>query len=180
MAFRCIDCHRGSGSILHRGVPLALGARDAVIWLTGHADSSVEKAEPEVPFLLTASCKRCHAEALPIAGFENHYHNKLPAAEQAWNESDRTVGPVPQPDSNHEASISSPTTVVCVDCHRAHVHVPGAEQRAYLDTVNVVYPACVRCYEESGRGPLELAARPALIWRTVFSNASDVNVRPLW
>jgi hypothetical protein len=49
--------------------------------------------------------------------------------------------------------------VMCVDCHRAHIRAPGSELRAYLDLTRTVYPACVRCHEDAGHGPLELASR---------------------
>ncbi|MEW6567923.1 MAG: hypothetical protein AB1449_07115 [Chloroflexota bacterium] len=160
--FRCIDCHRGDGSLLHRVATLSLGARDALIWISGQADETIEKTEIEVPFLLTRGCERCHLDALLVTGFANHFHNKLPAAWRAWQEGGQLMSPSDQPDLPPSALRlePSPTSVLCVDCHRAHMHVEGAELQAYLDVSGVVYPTCVRCHEESGHGPLDLAARP--------------------
>lgn len=159
--FRCIECHRGNGRLLHRVTALTLGARDTAIWLTGQADETIEKTELVVPGLLTASCTKCHEEALLEVGFNNHFHNKLPEATALWRAGALLRAPIESPDLPPEALTVevSPTDVLCVDCHRAHIHIPGAELQAYLDLSNTVYPACVRCHEQAGHGPLELARR---------------------
>src|SRR3990172_3513261 len=159
--FRCIDCHRGNGGIVHRITTLGLGARDTAIWLSGQADESIEKTELVAPGLLTSACTGCHTEALLEVGFENHFHNKLPEAYALWSGGQPLQRP---PDAPHlpEASfvlVPSPTGVQCVDCHRAHIELPGSELQGYLDLASTVYPACVRCHEEAGHGPLELAQR---------------------
>jgi nitrate/TMAO reductase-like tetraheme cytochrome c subunit len=157
--FRCIDCHRGDGRLLHRLTALTLGARDTAIWIAGRADETIEKSELEVPGLLTASCLKCHEEALLEVGFNNHFHNKLPEAMALWQAGARLRAPIENPDLPPEALMveASPTDVLCVDCHRAHIHLPGSELQAYLDLARTVYPACVRCHEQAGHGPLELA-----------------------
>lgn len=159
--FRCIDCHRGNGGLVDRATTLALGARDAAIWLAGRADDTIEKTELVAPGLLTAACTKCHAEALLEVGFNNHFHNKLPEAYRLWRAGAALMRPIEAPDLPEEALVvePSPTGVLCVDCHRAHIHVPGSELQAYLDLANTVYPACVRCHQDAGRGPLELARR---------------------
>jgi hypothetical protein len=159
--FRCIDCHRGNAGLAHRITTLALGARDTAIWLSGSADESIEKSELVAPGLLTAACTRCHAEALLEVGFNNHFHNKLPEAFRLWRSGAELRRPLEAPDLPIEALIVEPsqTEVVCVDCHRAHIHLPGSELRGYLDLATTVYPACVRCHEQAGHGPLELARR---------------------
>jgi len=161
MAIRCIDCHRGSGSLAHRAVTLSLGARDALIWVTGQSDPTIEKSELIVPFLLTAACVECHLDVLLVAGFNNHFHNKLPEAYALWRGGATLRRPPEVPDLPDEAMAvdPSPTEVLCVDCHRAHIHLPGSELQGYLDLATTVYPACVRCHEEAGHGPLELARR---------------------
>jgi hypothetical protein len=159
--FRCIDCHRGDGGLVHRITTISLGARDTVIWLSGQADESIEKTDLVAPVLLTSACTQCHAEALLEVGFNNHFHNKLPEAYAQWRGGAQLRRPVEAPDSPEQALIvePSPTEVLCVDCHRAHIQLPGSELQGYLDRANTVYPACVRCHEEAGHGPLELAQR---------------------
>ena len=78
--FKCIACHRGNQGVVHRATTLALGARDTLIFLTGQADPTIEKTKLEVPSLLTAACLKCHTGSLLVAGFPNHFHNKLPEA----------------------------------------------------------------------------------------------------
>ena len=159
--FRCIDCHRGNGELVHRIATLGLGARDTAIWLSGQADESIEKTELVAPGLLTSACTGCHTEALLEVGFNNHFHNKLPEAYALWSGGQPLQRPPDAPDLP-EASlvlVPSPTGVQCVDCHRAHIELPGSELQGYLDLASTVYPACVRCHEEAGHGPLELAQR---------------------
>jgi hypothetical protein len=138
---------------------LTLGARDALIWLAGRADPTIEKTGEVVPFLLNAACVECHRDTLLVTGFNNHFHNRLPDAFRAWRAGGQ-LRPPADPSGLPPASLRIEpidTPVACVDCHRAHVHVPGSEQQAYLDIYGVAYPACIRCHEDAGRGPLELA-----------------------
>jgi hypothetical protein len=160
-AFRCIDCHRGDQRLVHRVTTLALAARDTAIWVSGQADETIEKTELVAPGLLTAACTRCHAEALLEVGFNNHFHNKLPEAFALWRAGGQLRPPLEMPDLPAEALLVEPATteVLCVDCHRAHIEIPGSELQGYLDLAATVYPACVRCHEEAGHGPLELARR---------------------
>ncbi len=159
--FRCIDCHRGNQGLVHRVTTLALAARDTAIWVAGRADESIEKTHLVAPGLLTAACAKCHAEALLEVGFNNHFHNKLPEAYRLWRDGAQLRRPVEAPDLPQAALVvePSPTEVLCVDCHRAHIRLPGSELQAFLDLANTVYPACVRCHEEAGHGPLQLALR---------------------
>lgn len=158
---RCIDCHRGNGGVVQRGMTLALGARDALIFITGQADPKLEKAETqiEVPALLTAACVECHTDTLLLVGYENHFHNKLPAAYAAWKAGGTLTAPPDQPPVDTLELSLYKTSVLCVDCHRAHVAVEGAELAGYLDLENTVYPACIDCHREVGHGPLELDQR---------------------
>jgi nitrate/TMAO reductase-like tetraheme cytochrome c subunit len=154
--FRCIDCHRGDGGWRHRALTLALGARDAAIFFSGGADPAIEKKTTAAPTLPNAACVKCHAEALLVAGFENHFHNKLPAAYEAWQAGGRLTVPPDYPDAEFTELTRSDTSVSCTDCHRAHVHLEGAESQQYLDIEGDVYPACVICHRQAGQGPLEL------------------------
>ncbi len=159
--FRCIDCHRGTSGLVHRLATLTLGARDTAIWFTGLADPSIEKTQLVLPGLLDSACTRCHAPALLEVGFENHFHNKLPDAYDLWRAGQPLRRPADAPGLPQTALVlsPSPTEVQCLDCHRAHIDIPGSELQGYLDLANTVYPACVRCHEEAGHGPLELAQR---------------------
>jgi hypothetical protein len=159
--FRCINCHRGDQGLVHRVATLALAARDTAIWISGRADETIEKTALVAPGLLTAACTRCHAQALLEVGFNNHFHNKLPEAYSLWRAGAMLRRPIEAPDLPETALFvqPSPTGVRCVDCHRAHIEVPGSELQGYLDLARTVYPACVRCHEDAGHGPLELARR---------------------
>jgi len=142
--FRCIDCHRGESTLPDRAATLALGARDALIFLTGRADPAIEKLHSAAPELTNRACVHCHIEALIEAGFNNHFHNKLFAAKEVWAKGGAEVSP--------EQFGSS---VACADCHRAHVSMEAAQDQFFLDVEGAVYPVCVKCHEEMGKGPVE-------------------------
>jgi hypothetical protein len=134
--FRCINCHRGSNSLPDRATTLVLGASDAIALLTGRADPAIEKGLSALPALENKACLNCHTETLAIAGFNNHFHNKLAAAQRDGDVVTSTLG--------------------CSDCHNAHIPVAGGHAEVFLDVHGVVYPACVTCHTEMGEGPLEL------------------------
>ena len=154
--FRCIDCHRGDGSPAHRAQTLALGARDTLIYLSGQADETIEKATIEVPDLLTAGCVKCHADSLLVVGFENHFHNKLPDAYAAWQAGGQLTLPASRPEADTSRLDLYATGLRCPDCHLTHIHAAGAELTGFLDLENTILPTCVRCHQEVGQGPLEL------------------------
>ncbi len=156
--FRCIACHRGDSTLPNRLATLTLGARDTFIFVAGHADPAIEKAHANAPELLNAACVQCHARALLVAGFENHFHNKLPATYALWKAGGELTFPANTSRANSGTLTLYSTSVVCTDCHRAHVHLDGAELQQYLDIRATVYPACTTCHCEAGHGPLELAA----------------------
>ena len=153
---RCIDCHRGDAGPIHRATTLTLGARDALIFILGRADPTLEKNHTEVPGLLTAGCTKCHTPTLLVAGFENHFHNKLPEAFVAWKTGSPLTAPPDDPQVDTTQLKSYAVTILCVDCHRAHVTVDGAELTQYIDVVNTVYPVCVDCHRQTEHGPLDL------------------------
>jgi hypothetical protein len=157
--FRCIDCHRGAGTISHRLITNGLAARDTLIWLIGAADPSLEKGSVTVPMLLNAACAGCHEETLLTLGFENHFHAYLPESVALVQGGAEPIAPSESgmPGMSLESDPLE-TTVSCVDCHSAHVQVPGAELQGYLDLAKDVYPACETCHLDSGRGPVQLAA----------------------
>lgn len=153
----CIDCHRGDGGLVHRGTAIALGARDALIFFSGQADPKVEKAKTQIeaPSLLNAACVKCHTDTLLVAGPNNHFHNKLPEAYAAWKAGGVLMAP-DHPEAETQELELYETTVLCLDCHPAHVTVEGAELTHYLDTENTVYQVCEDCHRQVGQGPLEL------------------------
>lgn len=155
--FRCIDCHRGDGSILHRGETLLLGTRDALILLSGSADETLEKTAAAAPDLLNAGCTHCHTESLLVTGFNNHFHNMLPPAYEAWQAGGTLFPPqgfseIPE---GAEPELFE-TALTCLDCHHAHKSITDGSFTLYLDVEAVVFPACVQCHAETGHGPLEL------------------------
>ncbi len=127
--FRCIDCHRGDDGLQDRASTLALGARDTLTFFAGRADPAIEKGYTALPQLPNTACTHCHTETLAEAGFNNHFHNELNGTE---------------------------TSVTCTECHQAHVQVAGGRDAMFLDIESVVYPACVTCHQDIGKGPLEL------------------------
>lgn len=171
--FRCIDCHRGDDSLVHRGTVLALAAGDTLTYFAGRADETVAKGnianvDPNVaewvgaerfsrrPDILNAGCLKCHQDTLTMVGFENHFHNKLPAALEAFAETGELHYPPNWSEGvgNEDLLQAEETVLTCLDCHRAHVQ--GFETEFFLNVDQVVYPACVQCHLEAGVGPLDL------------------------
>lgn len=154
-AFRCIDCHRGDGAAADRMRTLGLGARDTLIWLGGQADPRLEKLATGQPELVERSCIVCHTESLLVAGFNDHFHNMLPAAFRAWEAGAELTAPPDLPDVDMTSLTAYETSVTCLDCHHAHRHLPGSEFQYYLDINEVVFPACVQCHQEVEKGPMK-------------------------
>jgi hypothetical protein len=171
--FRCIDCHRGDGQPVHRLQVLALASADTVTWALGQADETISKgdvanSDPEVsswqgperynrePHILNAGCRRCHQDTLTLVGFDNHFHNRLPAAVAAFADTGMLFYPEnwSQPAGTGRLLQPDETVLTCLDCHRAHV--AGFETDYYLDSDRVVLPACEQCHLETQRGPLDL------------------------
>ena len=102
---------------------------------------------------------------LLVAGFENHFHNKLPDAFRAWRAGGELTLPENEPEANlfalEEGLKKYDTTVRCLDCHLAHFDVEGAELFFYLDVENVVLFACEQCHRDVDAGPLDLVAEQA-------------------
>jgi ssDNA-binding Zn-finger/Zn-ribbon topoisomerase 1 len=145
--FRCIDCHRGDSSLTDRATTLTLGAEDALIFVSGQADPTLEKTTAAEPELLNRACVQCHAKEILEQGFNNHFHNKL-------------IDSYALQVQNGVSGLDSQdfgTVVTCTDCHRAHVHMDNGVARKFLDIEGVVYPACVDCHKQLGHGPLDLA-----------------------
>jgi hypothetical protein len=157
-AFRCIDCHRGDDSFNDRASTLFTGARDALTFLTGGADETIEKAHVGDPDLLERACLKCHVPTLMERGFNNHYHNQLPQAKAALEAgaemSDPEIGLAEGDVFTEMGGLE--TTVTCSSCHLAHPSLPDGEQTLFMDLEAVMFPACVQCHEEVGHGPVDL------------------------
>ncbi len=151
--FRCIDCHRGNAGLGDRARTLALGAWDALIFLTGQADPVIEKLTTGAPGLVQNSCLECHTDTLLVVGFNNHFHNHLPLAYQAWQAGGQLVAPPEIPNADTSQLVASITEINCLDCHQAHRHLPGSESFFFLDVYGVIYPSCVQCHQDEGKGP---------------------------
>ena len=171
--FQCIDCHRGDDSWRQRLRVLALAARDTATFVAGEPDDTVEKARAaahmanngmwtgpaqysRTPDILNDGCRKCHQETLTLVGFENHFHNKLPASTLTFAQTRQLTYPPDwtPPPGGGELLQSVDTVISCLDCHQAHVATFASQ--FFLDINNVVFPACEQCHAEAGRGPLDL------------------------
>lgn len=134
----CVGCHRGDASFPQRALALALGAGNAL--RTPWVPPDTPQHPVRLPALPEASCRRCHVreparggvppgKPNPVLapGFENHFHTDLF-----------------RPDLR--------TSVRCIDCHPAHRE---SVEAFFIDRA-VVIPACERCHQEVGRGPLRM------------------------
>jgi hypothetical protein len=165
--FRCIDCHRGDGDIPDRATALMLGASDTALYLFGGPDQTIEKMRAANPALINDSCMKCHTDALLVVGFPNHYHNKLPTANTAWQAGAELSIPPDAPanqvsiyEGAKEGGLHPvEVTLFCSDCHVAHVSTPGAEDHSFMDLRQIVYPACEKCHTEALGAPLGLSER---------------------
>jgi nitrate/TMAO reductase-like tetraheme cytochrome c subunit len=156
-AFTCIQCHRGDSSLGHRIATVTLGARDAAIFILGKENSVIEKTKTQEGWLPNAACATCHTEILlTLKGLDNHFHTHLPQATTALGKG----GTLKVPDSlkDKESDLRAiglkpiNTTLVCSDCHQAHVTIPGGARDFYmqLDQRN---EACVACHMVAKEGP---------------------------
>ncbi len=123
-AFRCIDCHGGSG-LLGKARVKALAAKDAFWWATGHFDEPEGMRWP----LLDADCRRCHGSFEPAAGAESD--GQVPAF--------HALG-------LHNVELG----VDCVECHFSHDRAPNTA--AYFLDAERVRRQCARCHLEFEEG----------------------------
>jgi hypothetical protein len=93
-AFRCIDCHGGTG-LAGRARVKALSLRDGLIYLTGRFDEPHGMAWP----LRDEDCRKCHTEFASAS-----------AASESW-----------EPPAFHALPVHNRALgVSCVTCHLAH------------------------------------------------------------
>jgi hypothetical protein len=123
-AFRCIDCHGGTGFAGRARVKL-LSLRDSLVYLTGRFDEPRGMAWP----LRDDDCRKCHAELA-----------KASAAAESW-----------EPPAFHALAVHNRELgVPCVGCHAAHER-GGLADRNFLHP-EPVRAQCARCHPEFGEG----------------------------
>ncbi len=123
-AFRCIDCHGGTG-FAGRARVKWLSFRDGVVYLTGRFDEPHGMTSP----LEDADCRKCHDEFASAS-----------AASQPWE------APAFHALSVHNRELG----VACVTCHLAHER-GGLADRNFLHP-EPVRAQCARCHPELGEG----------------------------
>ena len=117
-AFRCIDCHGGTGALGRLRVKVLAG-KDAFWYAVGRFEEPDGMRWP----LWDDDCRTCHME---FAG-------------QSW----QGWGPEPfHARSVHNAELG----VDCVECHQ--VHGPGGDARGYFLHAAPVRAQCARCHQE--------------------------------
>ena len=157
--FACIDCHRGDAGLADRVAAITLGARDALIFVTGHEDPTIEKTQTAEGWLSNNSCIGCHASTLlNVTGFNNHYHTKLmQAAALVASGAKFTIGGnlTTLPDVNQAVADWTRTinvTLDCTACHVAHKTLPNGTATQFIDT-RIEAEACVACHVAAHQGP---------------------------
>lgn len=157
--FACIDCHRGDAGLPDRVAAIALGARDSLIYVTGHEDPTIEKTQTAEGWLSNDSCIGCHASTLlNVTGFNNHYHTKLmqAAALRASGAQIAIGGDLSTlPNVNQAVADWTKTvnvTLDCTACHIAHKTVPNGTATQFVDT-HIEAEACVICHKAAQQGP---------------------------
>jgi predicted CXXCH cytochrome family protein len=156
-AFACISCHRGDSSAGDRISTLALGGRDALIYVVGKENPAIEKTHIQESWLPNAACVSCHQDTLlTLKGLDNHFHNYLPQAAEALAKG----GKLQVPDtlsSRRDILLGqglrtiSNTTLVCTDCHAAHKSASVGAQ-LFMDHAELAQ-ACVSCHKAAKQGP---------------------------
>ena len=159
-AFECINCHRGDSSLGQRISTLALGGRDALIYVLGREDPTLEKTQTAEGWLPNAACVSCHTDSLlRLAGVQNHFHNRLPQAAQAL----ANGGVLTVADSFKDRATlllnaglkTVNVALTCTDCHEAHQTLPNGANNFFLD-VDRRNKACIMCHQVAKEGPQDI------------------------
>ncbi len=117
-AFRCIDCHGGTG-LLGRARVKVLSAKDAFWYVTGRFDEPDRMHWP----LWDADCSKCHSFDTPAA-----------------------VDEFETPPFHALAEHNTEMPVACVTCHASHVS--GGLADHYFVLPAPVRVECARCHPE--------------------------------
>jgi hypothetical protein len=158
--FKCINCHRGDSSPGHRVSTLALGGRDAVIYVLGKEDPSIEKQQTREGWLPNAACTTCHTDTLlTLKGIDNHFHTHLPQAADVLANGGKLIVPDSLKDreqvllQNGLKTIN--TSLVCTSCHQAHETLPNGIANYFMDNERRA-KACVTCHIDAKEGPQDI------------------------
>lgn len=159
-AFSCIACHRGDSSFGHRLATLALGARDALIFVAGRADPTIEKAVVAQAWLPDAACVGCHGDTLlTLAGLNNHFHTSLPQAARVL-EGGGTLTVSPPYEKRRAVLLRAglktiDVSITCASCHRGHKTVSGGGNIRFMEAATR-NPVCVGCHRAAAQGPQDV------------------------
>lgn len=123
-AFRCIDCHGGTG-FAGRARVKWLSVRDGLVYLTGRFEEPHGMTSP----LEDADCRKCHGEFASAS-----------AESESWE----------TPAFHALAVHNRELGVACVSCHLAHER-GGLADRNFLQP-EPVRAQCARCHPEFGEG----------------------------
>ncbi len=152
--FRCVDCHRGRQNIPHRVVALVVGFYDGLVYLTGGGSpDEIQRGDVHQAWLIEASCINCHADTLLTLGFNNHYHNYLPAVEKAFDlTGDLFVEEGLDFEQERELILAGiqpqETDITCLTCHVAHVSVIGGTRVQFVQT-STRDRGCTQCHRDN-------------------------------
>jgi nitrate/TMAO reductase-like tetraheme cytochrome c subunit len=158
--FACINCHRGDSSLGQRISTLALGGRDALIYVTGRENPAIEKTNTYEGWLPNAACVSCHTDTLlTLKGLNNHFHTHLPQAAQALAQGGKLTVP---DDLKDRATLlinaglkTVDTNLTCTSCHQAHVTQVGGAASFFIDTQDR-NKACITCHQAAKEGPQDI------------------------
>ena len=159
--FACINCHRGDSSLGQRVSTLALGGRDAVIYVVGRENPTIEKTQIAEGWLPNASCVSCHSDTLlKLEGLDNHFHTHLPQAAVALASGGKLTVP-DQYKSKQDLLLQTGlatvnTSLTCTNCHQAHKTIANGVNNFFVDT-DTRNKACITCHQTAKKGPQELS-----------------------
>ena len=149
--FTCIYCHRGDSSLGQRISTVALGSRDALIFVLGKADPTLEKSQVAESWLPNAACVSCHtATLLTLNGLGNHFHNNLPQAAAALANGGQFIVPVEFNASRGSLLRNGLDTIdvslQCSDCHQSHKTIADGAASVFTEA-DRVNQACESCHK---------------------------------
>lgn len=159
--FACIDCHRGDSSLGQRISTLALGGRDAVIYVLGREDPTIEKTQTAEGWLPNAACTTCHSDTLlTLKGLDNHFHTHLPQAAAALANGGKLVVPDSVAADRRNLLLNTglktvPSSIACTDCHAAHQTMTNGAASFFIDTTRR-NKTCVMCHVAAKEGPQDV------------------------
>jgi hypothetical protein len=152
-----VDCHRGRQRVLDRAATLGVGIYDMLVYLTGGGSPAEieQRSIHRTAGLIADSCINCHSDILVTLGFNNHYHNYLPAAAEAYDlTGNLSVEPGMSFEFERELLLGGVqikrTDVTCADCHLAHEPVIGGTGEEFIQE-DVRNRACTRCHLDNNQ-----------------------------